>query len=78
MTEQTKRIDRERLQDITAVILWVENRVKTQDEVLKWFELNFQDCIIHARLYYAYKNAGLGNPMKIPIENIDVSLLDSA
>jgi len=70
--------DRERPENITPVILWCERQGMREKETLSWIEENAPDILIHAQLYFAYKNAGRGNPLQRPISQINLSVLKNA
>lgn len=74
MTKE-KRIDNERLQDITPVLLALEGKGMSESEVIEWINKNNPEYRIHAELYYKYKNAGRGNPLQRIIEKVDTTIL---
>ena len=57
----------------TAVILHLEGKGYSQEQVIKWFEINNADSLVECQLYYGYKNAGRGNPLQLPVDEIDTS-----
>lgn len=59
----------------TAVILHLEGKGYSQEQVEKWFEINNAEHIIECKLYYAYRNAGRGNPLQMPIDEIDPTVI---
>jgi len=76
MKTEYDKYDEEYIQDITAVIVALEGRGMTEQEVIEYIEKVRPDLSINAKLYFAYRNAGKGNPLRMKLEQIKFSLLD--
>jgi len=72
---KTPPIDKLYPVNCTAVILHLESKGFYQGQVLKWFEINNPEHINECKLYYAYRNAGRGNPLLLPVDEIDTSII---
>ena len=63
---------REYLVNVTPIILSLEERGMTENEVMSWFEENNPNSSINAALYYIAKERGLVNPVTAPMDELNM------
>ena len=64
---------REYLVNVTPIILSLEERGLSEEEIMSWIEENNPDSAINVALYYIAKKRGFINPMTILLDELNLA-----
>ena len=63
---------REYLSNVTPIILSLEEKGFSEEEVKAWFEENNSDSTVNVELYYIARKRGFINPMAVPLDGLNL------